>query len=200
MSYLPRAHVHQGGRADDDHAQYHTDADGDARYPLRDGSGSSGTWPINVDGSAGSASYADSSGSAAGGRWINGRAFRWADVGIKTYIWGATNNGDGRVIWEGHYARSSHNHSGVYRWLFGYNHLDVGTLAGSTGYGPWAVGHGLQGNTPVGAMATCLYDDGTHSVSASIGNLWDSVNILLTARNFNVSTGEACLVSHISWV
>jgi hypothetical protein len=37
-------------------------------------------------------------------------------------------------------------------------------------------------------------------VVASIGNLWDGTNILLTARNLNVSTGEACYVSCLNWV
>lgn len=202
MAHLPNVHKNLTDLlASDDHPQYQTDADGDARYPRKDGSGASGTYPINVSGSAASTPYAGSSGSAGGTRHMNGRKFYWnGSVGIKSYIWGASNNGDGRVIWEGHYSRSDHNHSGNYRWLFGYNHLDVGSLAGSTAYGPWAVGHGLQGNTPVAAMATCIYDDGGHSVVASIGNLWDSVNILLTARNYNVSAGETCWVSHISWV
>lgn len=200
MSYIPNVHALQPGLGDDDHPQYQTDARGDARYPLRGGSGASGTWGINITGNANTAGSANSSSSAGGGRYVNGRRFWWADVGIKTYIWGATNNGDGRVIWEGHYARSSHNHAGVYSWLFGYNHIDVGTLAGSTGYGPYYVGHGLQGNAPKAAMAAAIYDDGAQSVVASIGNLWDGTNIALTVRNLNASATEACWITQIAWV
>jgi hypothetical protein len=202
MAHIPNVHANQTGRADDDHTQYQTDARADARYPRKaGGSGASGNYPINVTGTAASSPYAGSSSSTGGTQHMNGRKFYWnGSVGVKTYLWGASNNGDGRVIYQANYSRSDHNHSGVYSWLFGYNHLDVGTLAGSTGYGPWAVAHGLQGNAPKAAMATAIYDDGGHSVIASIGNLWDGTNILLTARNLNASAGEACWVSHISWV
>jgi hypothetical protein len=199
MSYIPNAHVNQGGRADDDHPHYHTDARGDARYPLKAGTGASGTYPINITGSAASAGTATSSTSATSGRYMNNRRFWWnGSVGVKTYLWGASNNGDGRVINQANYSRSDHNHSGNYGWQFGSNHFDVGTLAGSTAYGPWTVGHGA-GGTPRAAAAAATYDDGGHSVVASIGNLWDGTNIVITGRNYNVSTGEACWMTLLAW-
>lgn len=199
MAHIPAVHANMGGRADDDHTQYHTDARGDARYPLKAGTGASGTYPINITGSAGSASTANSSTSATSTRHHNGRKNYWnGSVGIKTYMWGASNNGDGRVIYEANYARSDHNHSGNYGWQFGYNHVDVGTLAGSTGYGPYVIGHGC-GGSPKAAAAAAIYDDGVHSVVASVGNLWDGTNIALTVRNVNVSATEACWITQLSW-
>lgn len=71
-------------------------------------------------------------------------------------------------------------------------HVDVGTLAASTGYGPWAWGHNI-GNL-AGAVASGTYDDGIHSIVASIGNpVWDGTNVWVTARNVSTAN-EACAV------
>jgi hypothetical protein len=43
-------HGSLGGLGDDDHTQYHTDSRGDARYPRKDGTGATGTWPIHITG------------------------------------------------------------------------------------------------------------------------------------------------------
>lgn len=199
MAHIPAVHANMGGRADDDHPQYHTDARGDARYPLKDGTGASGTYPINVTGSASSASTANSSSSAGSTRHMNGRKFWWnGSVGFRTYLWGASNNGDGRVIYEANYSRADHNHSGNYGWQFGYNHIDVGNCAGSTAYGPFVIAHGAGGNLR-GAAATALYDTGVHSLVASVGNLWDGTNIALTIRNLNVSAGDTGWISTLAW-
>ena len=199
MAHFPYIHAAQAGLLDDDHTQYHNDARGDARYPLKAGTGASGTWPISVTGSAGTATNATTSTSAGGVSTPQGRKWYWADVGPKYYIWTGVASGDNRVIWEGNWARWDHNHVGSYGYQFGYNHIDIGNLAGSTGYGPWAIGHGA-GGAPRAAMATMIYDDGAQSVVASIGNpVWDGTNIWLCARNLNVSTGEAAWISQLSW-
>lgn len=116
-------------------------------------------------------------------------------------------NSAARVDWVGaNYSASGHTHGywGDHYWNqsgahtpHASNHFDVGTLAAGTAYGPWLVGHGL-GQSPSSAVAGGTYDDNTHSIVASIGNLWDGTNINVTARNVG-SNAEACALVVVSF-
>jgi hypothetical protein len=200
MGYLPNDHGNLTALGADDHTAYHTDADGDARYPPKaGGAGSSGTWPINISGransSVNSATYSTTANQASS---VDSQVWNWSDIGLQTYFWASSDGGNIYVTWEGNWARSNHNHSGKYGWVFGSFHYDVGTLAASTAYGPWTFPHGLQGNAPRMSVITGTYDDGVNSIGTSVGNLWDGTNTLVTARNYATS-GEACALCMISW-
>lgn len=206
MSYLPDAHANQTGLSADDHNQYHTDARGDQRYPLKDGTGASGTWPINVTGTAGYATNADDAGSTGNADfamdWQRGYPpygfhLHWADNGVQTWIWQSDDNATNWVRNENTISRAGHNHDGNYGGQWGSNHVDVGTLAAGTAYGPWVWGHGL-GAGPRTIMPTPTYDDNTHSCVASIGNLWDTVNVAVTGRNVGAGA-EAVAMGFIAW-
>lgn len=89
------------GLGDDDHTQYHNNARGDARYPLKtNGTGASGTWPINITGNA---------------QAVDGQSFSWSDSGtIPTYFWGTSTNGWSTLIWTGRLPQKSvHNFGSV---------------------------------------------------------------------------------------
>lgn len=199
MAHFPNDHGLYTDLSADDHPQYQTDADGDARYPRRDGSGSSGQWPISITGNAGTAGYANSSSYANYASSLDSQVWNWSDAGLQTYFWGSSDAGNCYVTWEGNWARAGHNHAGKYGWVFGLAHFDAGSLAAATAYGPWTVGHGLQGNAPKMSVATGTYDDGVHSIVTSIGNLWDGTNVLVTARNV-ASSAESCFICVVSWV
>lgn len=198
MGYFPPDHGLLTNLNADDHPQYQTDAEADARYPGLGGSGASGTWPINITGRAGSASSAGSSTLATNASSVDSQVWNWSDIGLQTYFWGSSDGGNVYVTWEGNWARASHGHQGKYGNVFGSFHYDVGTLAATTAYGPWTFPHGLQGNTPRMSVITGTYDDGVHSIVTSVGNLWDGTNTLVTARNV-ASSGEACALCMISW-
>jgi hypothetical protein len=199
MAHLPADHGAHTNLAADDHTQYQTDADGDALYPPKaGGAGSSGTWSINITGSAGSASTAGSSTYATYASKVDNQTWNWSDIGLQTYFWGSSDGNNVYVMWEGNWARSNHNHNAKYGIIFGYMHYDVGTLNAGTTHGPWTFGHSLGGNSPRMAVTTGTYDDGTHSIVASIGNLWDTVNVKVTARNSGTAN-EACALCMIAW-
>jgi hypothetical protein len=201
MGYFPPDHGSHSNLAVDDHTIYHTDARGDARYPPKaGGAGASGSWPINVTGSAGSASSASSSTYANNANTIDGQTWNWSDIGLQTYFWASSDGNNVYVTWEGNWSRNTHDHSAKYSWLFGLAHVDVGTLAAATAYGPWTFGHSLQGNAPKMVTITGTYDDGANSILTSVGNLWDGTNVLITARNINGSENEACALCMIAWV
>lgn len=207
MSYIPASHGNLSGLAVDDHAQYHTDTDGDARYPRKDGTGASGTWPINVTGSAGSATTAGDATNTGNvdyawdhqrGGPTYGFHLHWADNGAQSYIFISDDNANNYVIHESNYSRAGHNHDNVYGAQWSYNHVDLGTLTANTGYGPYTWGHGL-GMGPRTCIATATYDDNTHSVVASIGDIpWDTVNTNVCARNVGAGN-EACAAGFLAW-
>jgi hypothetical protein len=206
MSYLPPAHANQTALAADDHTQYHTDARGDALYPLKAGTGASGTWPIDVTGTAASAPNADNAGSSGNADfamcWQRGYPpygfhLHWADNGVQSYIFQSDDNANNYVIHENTFSRSGHNHNDRYGSKWGYNHVDVGTMAAATAYGPWVWGHGL-GIGPRTVMPTPTYDDNTHSCVGSIGNLWDATNVAITGRNSGAAA-EAVAMGFIAW-
>lgn len=206
MAYLPNIHSAQSNRDADDHPQYHTDAEGDARYPLKDGTGASGSWGINVTGSAGYATSADDATNTGNvdfaidhqrGYPPHGFHLAWADYGPLTYLWTSDDNANNYVIHESNWSRSGHNHDDRYGVQWSYNHVDVGTIAANTTAGPWLWGHGL-GIGPRTIIPTATYDDNTHSCVASIGNLWDSVNVWVAGRNMGAGA-EAVAMGFIAW-
>lgn len=201
MGYLPADHGILADLGVDHHGLYQTDADGDARYPPKaGGAGASGTWGINVTGSAGSANTASSSTYATYASSVDGQVWNWSDIGLQTYFWGSSDGNNVYVMWEGNWARNTHNHNGKYGIIFGLAHVDVGTLAAATAYGPWTFGHSLAGNAPKMVTITATYDDGVHSIVTSVGNLWDGTNVLICARNVNGTEAEACALCMIAWV
>lgn len=206
MSYIPSSHGNLSSLAADDHTQYHNDARGDARYPRKDGTGASGTWPINVTGSAGSASTAGDATNTGNADyawdWQRGGPtygfhFHWADYGVQTYIFQSDDNANNYVRHENTMSRSNHNHDSIYGSKWSYNHVDVGTMAANTGYGPWLWGHGL-GIGPRTIIPTATYDDNTHSCVASVGNLWDATNVNICGRNV-AAAAEAVAMGFIAW-
>jgi hypothetical protein len=116
-------------------------------------------------------------------------------------------NSAARVDWVGaNYSGVGHGHGywGDHAWNQSWTHqghanqhVDVGTLAANTGYGPWVWGHNL-GTTPAMCLSNGTYDDGVQSISTSIGNLWDSVNVAVTARNV-ASSAESCAIGITSF-
>jgi hypothetical protein len=206
VSYLPNSHTNLGSRTADDHTQYHTDARADARYPRKNGTGATGTWPINITGSAGSATTAGDATNTGNvdyawdhqrGGPTYGFHLHWADQGAKTYIFQSDDNANNYVIAESTFSRASHNHDSVYGTQWGSNHVDVGTMAAGTAYGPWTWGHGL-GMNPRTVIPTGTYDDNTHSIVASIGVLWDATNVVVCGRNVGAEA-EACAMGFIAW-
>lgn len=119
-------------------------------------------------------------------RW-DGFHITWSGQAPQSYFLMCSNGVNVYPVSENYYARGI-----VY-----YGHVNVGTLAANTGYGPWTWGHGL-GGTPSFVVAGGTYDDGVHSLVGSVGNLWDATNVQICGRNV-ASSDEACSMGFIGY-
>lgn len=146
--------------------------------PTKTGGGASGTWAINVTGSADNSD-----------RW-DGAHLVWSGQGVLE--WYLMSN-DG--VWFYPVNRGTHGHI---RGSSGYNvvHINAGTLSANTAYGPWTNDHGLSGLNAL--VVAPFQDDGVSSVTGSV-DTWAGTSVTYGVRNHG-SSAEACYVALIPFI